>query len=244
MPKNTLHIKNIDIQTTHIMLKTDINCDIKPFIQNQREIILNEIKENPNFLKSYTPIPLIDKKPILKLMTKAGEIANTGPMAAVAGSISEMCLDYLESFKSKFSIVENGGDIALKTNKKINMGIYAGKTSFSYNYGFKIKPKPYKYGICTSSYDGPSKSFGSTDATIVFSKQSSIADSLATSIGNYGNGDTENEVVHNALSYAEKYSDYYEGVLVIKGETLGKTGHIPQLISINNTHVKEAFEIE
>ena len=45
MPKNTLHIKNIDIQTTHIMLKTDINCDIKPFIQNQREIILNEIKE-------------------------------------------------------------------------------------------------------------------------------------------------------------------------------------------------------
>ena len=53
-----------------------------------------------------------------------------------------------------------------------------------------------------------------------------------------------NEVVHNALSYAEKYSDYYEGVLVIKGETLGKTGHIPQLISINNTHVKEAFEIE
>ena len=182
------------------MLKTDINCDIKPFIQNQREIILNEIKENPNFLKSYTPIPLIDKKPILKLMTKAGEIANTGPMAAVAGSISEMCLDYLESFKSKFSIVENGGDIALKTNK--------------------------------------------TDATIVFSKQSSIADSLATSIGNYGNGNTENEVVHNALSYAEKYSDYYEGVLVIKGETLGKTGHIPQLISINNTHVKEAFEIE
>ena len=80
--------------------------------------------------------------------------------------------------------------------------------------------------------------------TIVFSKQSSIADSLATSIGNYGNGNTENEVVHNALSYAEKYSDYYEGVLVIKGETLGKTGHIPQLISINNTHVKEAFEIE
>ena len=46
------------------------------------------------------------------------------------------------------------------------------------------------------------------------------------------------------VSYAEKYSDYYEGVLVIKGETLGKTGHIPQLISINNTHVKEAFEIE
>lgn len=243
--ENGIITENINLHSTHIMLKTDIKKDIRPFIQEQRNIISNEIRKNPHFLKTYKPVPIIHDERILELMTIAGEIAQIGPMSAVAGSISEVSIDYLESLGSKFSIIENGGDIALKTNKKINMGIYAGESSFSYNYGFKIKPKPNKYGVCTSSKKGPSKSFGETDATIVFSKQSSISDSLATTIGNYGNGDTESQIVHNALSHAEKYSDYYDGVLVIKGETLGKTGHIPPIIKINcDKEIGEVYEIE
>lgn len=242
--ENRIYSKNINIESTHISLKSDINIDLTQLIKKERRIIQNTINSNPLFA-GYKPVPIISDETILKLMTVAGEISDTGPMSSVAGSISEVCLNYLISKGSRFSIVENGGDIALKTNRKVVIGVYAGDSSFSYNIGFKIKPRPHGYGICTSSSTGPSKSFGKTDATIVFSRQSSISDSLATCIGNYGVGDCDDDIVHNALTHAEDYHDYYDGVMVIKGEILGKTGHIPSLVKTSSkSYLGELFEIE
>lgn len=221
----------INIDSTHIMLRTDINKNIEPFIKTQRNIIQNQINKNPKFIE-YKPIPVIHDEKILTLMTKAGQISNTGPMSAVAGSISQMCVDWLEKQNSKYSIVENGGDIALKTNKKSIIGVYAGENEYSYNIGFKVKPKPHKYGICTSSSAGPSKSFGKTDATIVFSKESSIADSLATTIGNSGLGESKEDIINNALTCADEYKEHYDGVVIIKEDIIGKTGSIPKIVKI------------
>ncbi len=239
-----LYTKNINVESTHILTKTDLDKDIIPIIQEQRNIIENEIRRNPEFLK-YKPIDINHEERILEIMTKAGKIANTGPMAAVAGSISQICLEYLEKYDTKFSIIENGGDIALKTDRKSIISIYAGDNIYSYNLGFKLKAKPNSYGICTSSEDGPSKSFGNTDATIVFCSQSSVADALATSIGNYGNGENSDEIVHNALTYAENYKEFFDGAVVIKGEHLGKIGHIPKLVTIENDNkISDFFEVE
>ncbi|OED30618.1 UPF0280 family protein [Methanosphaera sp. WGK6] len=233
--KTKLYSKDINVDSTHISLKSDLDYNIIPFIEKQRQIITDEIRINPDFIK-YKPIPLIHKEKILEHMTYAGKISDTGPMSSVAGSVSEVCLEEFIKRGSKFSIIENGGDIALKTERKVILGIYAGESVFSYEIGLKIKPKPKGYGICTSSCAGPSKSFGLTDATIVFSNQSSVADSLATCIGNYGNGDSDEEIINNSLEKAEEYSEYFEGVLVIKGDTLGKTGHIPKLVKTRNKH--------
>lgn len=229
--KNTYE-KEININSTHLLLKTDVNVNIEEYILNQRKIIQNQININPEF-NGYEAVELITKPRILELMTKAGIIAEIGPMSSVAGSVSQICLEYLEKYGTKYSILENGGDIALKSNKDLILGIYAGKSIFSNNIALKLKSKKNGYGICTSSGTvGPSKSFGQTDATIVLGKEASICDSLATKIGNYGNGVDDDEIVNNSLEKAEEYLEYCDGVIVIKGEYLAKIGHIPQIVKM------------
>lgn len=230
--RNKIYQKEISIGSTHIMLKTDTQHDIENIILQQRQIIQDTINKNPKF-KGYKPTEIIKKPRILELMTCAGQIAETGPMAAVAGSISQVCLEELMKHDTKFTIIENGGDIALKTDKKITLGVYAGESIFTNNIGLKLGKYKQGYGICTSSGTvGPSESFGKTDATIVFSKNASISDSLATQIANYGRGETDEEIVENSLEKAEQYEEYYDGVIVIKGEYLAKIGKIPQIVNI------------
>lgn len=231
--KRNIYEKEININSTHILIKSDIQRNMEDYIIKQRKIVSDEIKRNPSF-DGYNPVEQINSPRILEIMTNAGIIAEIGPMSAVAGSISQVCLEYLQEYGTKFTILENGGDIAMKTNKEINMAIYAGKSAFSNSIGLKIKAKKDGYGICTSSGTvGPSKSFGKSDATIVFSKEASISDSLATRIGNYANGNNDEDIVNNALEKAEDYTEFIDGVIVIKGDYLAKVGHVPQIISMS-----------
>lgn len=224
--------REISVDSTHILLKTDINTNLEEFIIKQRSIIQNEINKNPLF-NGYESVPINNKSRILELMTKASDITGIGPMSAVAGSVSQACLEYLEEYDTKYTIIENGGDIALKTNKHVTLGVYAGESPFTNSIGLKVKAKTEGYGICTSSGTvGPSKSFGKTDATIVLANQASTSDSLATLIGNYGNGEDDEEIVNNALEKAEEYSEFFDGVIVIKGEYLAKVGKIPKIVKI------------
>lgn len=228
-------ISDINIDSTHILLKTDIfNHNINDIIKKQREIISNTIEKYPEF-ESYEPVNIESDEKIINLMTHAGFVSDTGPMASVAGSVSQICLDYLSLLESKYSIIENGGDIALKTNKKSIISIYAGENNYYKNLGFEIKAKKDGYGICTSSGTfGHSKSFGVSDATIVFSKQASIADGLATSIANKAQGKDKESMINNALEASDKYKEYYDGILIIKDDLIAKNGHIPKLIQINS----------
>lgn len=236
--------EEINIDSTHIHLKTDIlNRDIKPVILENRKIVSDEIKRNPQF-NGYEPVELIEEPLILKLMTYAGKISNTGPMSSVAGSMSQICLDYLRRYDTKYSIIENGGDIALKTNKESIISIYAGKSIYSDKIAFRIDKQKDGYGICTSSASvGHSKSFGKSDATVVFSKTASIADSLATSIGNSARGDDNEDIVNNALEYAEEYREYYDCVVIIKDDLIAKIGKMPNIININNSNSKDKYNM-
>ncbi len=231
--KNNIIKKDINIESTHILLKSDLDVDVRELIIEKREIISKAINDNSDFL-GYKPIEVIHDNDILELMTNAAIISDTGPMSSVAGSISQVVLEYLLSRNSKYSIIENGGDIALKINRKTIIGIEAASSIFSYNLGFKIKPKPHTLGICTSASTGHSTSFGKSDATIVFSRNASISDALATRIGNSAIGDTDEEIVNNSLETAEEYSEYYDGVVVIKNDSIGKTGQIPSIVSIDD----------
>jgi len=238
--ENKLKIEEINIKSTHIHLKTDItNHKLPDLIANERQIIQETIDKYPPF-KQYDKVSLTSPHKIINLMINSSNVSDTGPMASVAGSISQICIEHLNKLNTKYSIIENGGDIALKTNRTSIINIYAGKNDYYNNLAFKLNEKKKGYGICTSSGTfGHSKSFGVSDATIVFSKESSIADGLATRLANCANGKDNEEIINNVLEASDDYREYYDGIVVIKDDLIAKNGRIPQLVTVNNVPEKE-----
>ncbi|MGZ7069222.1 MAG: UPF0280 family protein [Methanobacterium sp.] len=227
--------ERIQIDETNILLKTDLwNHELDRFILKQRMELIDYIRKNREFLISFEPLKIDEAPFIVKKMAGAGEIAEVGPMAAVAGTISELSMNYLLNKGAKFAIVENGGDITLKTNKDVIMGLYAGNSSLSGQIGFKIKNKKTPMGICTSSGTvGHSISLGRADSVTVFADEASIADALATSIANEANGDSDQDAVQSCLDRADDFKTYFRGVMIIVGESAGTIGKIPELMKTN-----------
>ncbi len=225
-------VERIRIDETNILLKTDlINHELYNFILRQRMDLINYIRRNREFLTSFEPVDVDDAPFIAKMMANAGKIAEVGPMAAVAGTISELSMNFLIKNGAKYAIVENGGDISLKTNKDIVMGLYAGTSSLSGQIGFKIKYEKTPMGICTSSGTvGHSVSLGGADSVTVFADHANIADALATSIANEARGELEQDAVQNSLAKAEDFKPYFRGVMIVVGESAGTIGKIPKLI--------------
>jgi hypothetical protein len=121
---------------------------------------------------------------IVEIMVEAGEKAGVGPMASVAGAIAESVgRDLLKNTDEV--IVENGGDIFLKTNEPITIGIYAGDSPLSLKLGLRVDSSEAPSSVCTSSGTvGHSLSLGKADAVCVVSDSCPLADAAATSIGN------------------------------------------------------------
>jgi hypothetical protein len=238
--------EKIKIQETQINLKTDLeNHNLPDFIIKRRMEIINFSRRNPEFLSSLEPLIINEAPLIVKLMAKAAIKAEVGPMAAVAGSISQLSLSYLLNKGSQYSIIDNGGDIALKTNEKVTIGLYSGTSSLSGNIGFQIKAKQTPIGICTSSGTvGHSISFGRSDSVTVFASQSSLADALATSIANNAQGITNQDAVQNCLDRSDDFKEHFRGIMVVVGEHAGTIGKIPQLVKTNTkTVLSDLFEI-
>ena len=224
--------ERIRLDETNILLKTDlINHKLSNFILRQRMELINYIRKNREFLTSFEPVEVEDAPFIANVMSEAGRIAEVGPMAAVAGTISELSMNFLIKSGAKYAIVENGGDIAIKTNKDVVMGLYAGTSPLSGQIGFKIKYEKTPMGICTSSGTvGHSISLGRADSVSVFADHASIADALATSIANEAKGDLEQDTVQNCLARAEDFKPYFRGVMIVVGESAGTIGKIPKLV--------------
>jgi uncharacterized protein len=224
--------RRIWIQETNIRLRTDIEAvKLVDFILKQRGELKNYINKNRLFLTSLEPLEVEDAPLIVKIMARAAAIADVGPMAAVAGTISQLCLNFLLKLGAEYVVVDNGGDVALKTNKDVIMGLYAGESSLSGKIGFKIKYEKTPLGICTSSGTvGHSISFGRADAVTVFASEASMADALATSIANHALGDEDYEAVECCLETAEEFRENFQGVLVVVGEAAGTVGKIPSLV--------------
>jgi ApbE superfamily uncharacterized protein (UPF0280 family) len=143
-------------------------------------------------------------------------------MASVAGAISEYVANELLKM-SQNVIVENGGDIYLKTQEEVRVGVFAGNSPLTYKVGLLLKPEQMPLGVCTSSGTvGHSLSFGKADAVCVLSKSSTMADAAATAIGNLvkGKGD-----IRTALEKGIKIEGVL-GALIVMGEHFGVIGDI------------------
>jgi hypothetical protein len=224
--------RRILIEETSIIVKSDVEpYHLDTFILKQREELKSYIRMHNEFQTSLEPLKVGEAPLIVRMMGKAADIGGVGPMAAVAGTISQLSLNFLLKQDARYVIVDNGGDVALKTNKDVVMGLYAGESLLSGKIGFKIKHQRTPMGICTSSGTvGHSISFGQADSVTVFASEASIADTLATSIANHATGDKHNEAVENCLGKAEEFREHFRGVLVVVGEAAGTLGKIPQLV--------------
>lgn len=178
---------------------------------------------HPAIAESLKPCLLEEEAPvILRLMAAAANRVGVGPMAAVAGAVAEavgmMLLDV-----SPEVIVENGGDIFLKTEASVTVGIYAGQSPLSGKLGLKVDPAATPLGICTSSGTvGPSLSFGRADAVVVASASTPLADAAATAVGNMVAGP---EDFNRALRFARSLTGV-SGLLIICGDKMTVWGDL------------------
>lgn len=237
-----MHYQEIDIGETHIRLKSDLQKhNLKEYIFSIRSDLKNYINKNQDFLLSLEPIKLYDENPtlIIKTMHESSTKADVGPMACVAGTISEMSLNYLIENDSKNSIVENGGDIALINDETTFCGIYSNNEILGNEIAFKIRPRKKPLGICTSSGKiGHSISFGSADSVTVIGKSPSIADGLATRIANDVNGPTSEDKLSNALETSENFKEFFDGVLIISDDKIGTVGKLPKIVETKEFKIK------
>lgn len=224
----------IDIGETHIRLTSDVEeHNLRDYIYQIRADLKTYIAHNEEFLLSLEPIKPNDDDLalIVDMMYESSSLAGVGPMACVAGTISELSLDYLIDNGSKFSIVENGGDIALVNDRKVLCGIYSDNEILGNEVAFEIKARKRPLGICSSSGKiGHSLSFGQSDSVTVIAKSASLADALATGIANDVVGNDSESRVMNALESADKVREFFDGVLVISGDNVGSVGRLPKIV--------------
>lgn len=189
-------IKAKDLYSTHITVKetdlqvfTDQPLDeslIKEKVLLYRRQIEDYISKDRRFLTTLKPIEVeLNAAPIVKEMAQTAKKANVGPMATVAGAIAQFLGKDLLRRGFKEIIIENGGDIFLKTGKVRKIGIYAGSLKLLKGISLKIKPEDTPLGICTSSGTiGHSLSFGLADAAVILSQNAALADAVATATAN------------------------------------------------------------
>jgi len=213
-------VKETDL---HIRARLDLTAEALVVTQRYRTDLESYIKSHPIFLTTLKPFEVEqDAPPIVKEMSDATREVGVGPMAAVAGAIAERVGKELLPYSDEV-IVENGGDIFLKTLKERFIGVYAGKSKFTRKIAFSIRPEETPLGVCTSSGTvGHSLSFGYADAVIVFSPSTSLADAAATAIGNRVR---MVEDIPEALEFAQGIKGL-KGVAIIKGDNMGLWGQI------------------
>jgi ApbE superfamily uncharacterized protein (UPF0280 family) len=197
--------------------------EARDIINYHRAELTAYIKKDINFLHSLVPVKPLKNAPMIVLdMCAAAEMANVGPMAAVAGAFSKFTGQELLKYTDQI-IVENGGDIFIKSNIERKIAVYAGNSPLSNKLFIKLKKEMTPCGICTSSGTvGHSLSFGKADAAMVIHPDASVADCFATALGNMVKSKKDIEPALNSIS---KIPDV-KGALVIIGNALGAIGEI------------------
>lgn len=181
------------------------------------------LEQHPEFVHSMIPMPQ-DRlaSPIVRTMIAAGQKAGVGPMAAVAGAIAEYVGRDL-SAHSKDVIVENGGDIFIRTGFPLVAAIFAGKSPLSSKLGVRIDSPDHPVAVCTSSGTlGHSISLGRADAAVVISGSAALGDAAATAIGNKVSGKNH---IKPAIEFGKRIGGV-QGIVVIFDKEIGFWGDV------------------
>ena len=199
----------------------------KGAIFDARSQIERKIANDPFFGTTFEPYKSSDSDGcVVKRMCASSELASVGPMAAVAGAIAEYAVESMVNAGSRHAIIDNGGDIAMISDREVCIGIYAdinGK-----RLSMKMPPTDRIIGICSSSASvGPSVSFGRSDISTVISNNVALADACATKLGNLIKG-------CNDLTWPLEEVCEIDGVIGCMAYCDGMTaicGDVPELVA-------------
>ncbi len=222
-----IQVRETDLQ---ILAPVEVREQALELVIQYRNQLENYLPRQPRFLETLTPLPDDPTAPpLVRAMLQAGLLTEVGPMAAVAGVISEYVgRDLLKRPGCDEVLVENGGDIFLSRKQDCTIAIFAGASSLSNRVGLKLTPAQMPCGVCTSSATvGHSLSLGRADAVTVVAASAALADAAATRLGNIVKAKTD---LGRALEVAATIPGL-SGVVIIIGEELGAWGQI-ELVEI------------
>ncbi|MEA1984242.1 MAG: UPF0280 family protein [Euryarchaeota archaeon] len=222
--------EHFQLKETIVTIVADENDHIevaKEAIHEHRTQLEAYIHRDPYFRTTLEPYDCEEDTPeVVQRLVRAGNAMGIGPMSAVAGTLSSLAVEAMVDAGATHAMVDNGGDIALINDRDIVMGVYAGNSPIR-DLGFVLEPSPRIRGVCTSSGTvGPSISFGSADAAIVFSDNVSLADAAATALANAT--DVGHDGVENAFEVVSGI-EMINGALVIQGKHMGMWGDVPRI---------------
>jgi len=216
-----VRIRETDLQ---ILAGKDLRAEANAAVFQYRSQLESYIARHPEFASALTPLPAdLTAPPIVKAMLAAGQAAEVGPMAAVAGAIAEYVGLALLAAGAGEVVVENGGDIYFCRRQESVVGIFAGPSPLSNRVGLKIPASLMPLGICTSSGTvGHSLSLGEADSVTVLARDTALADAVATLAGN---AVQPGQSLEPALAKARAVAGIL-GLVIIRGEELGAWGEV------------------
>lgn len=195
-----------------------------------RQEIEHYIAGDPFFRTTFEPYPLATGILSVDRMAAASCSAGVGPMAAVAGTIAWAGVEAMREAGAAFGVVDNGGDIALFSDRDVTIGLHAGVSRLSDRYAFVLGPSPGITGICTSSATvGPSISLGVADSVTVFARDPALADAWATAVCNRVQRE-DTSVLDEALVSG------VDGICVISGDWSCSRGTLPPVTKAHVRH--------
>jgi hypothetical protein len=148
---------------------------------------LNVIKKKAQKLEVEETYPNVVRRMIE--VTKKMSEPDLTPLAAVAGTASDVVADFIFSRGGTKIIVDNGGDIAirLREGEVARVGVKTEIDAKQPTYLISIDSTMGIGGVATSGLGGRSFTKGIASAATVLSESASLSDAAATVIGNFTN---------------------------------------------------------
>ena len=225
--------KTTEFYTSHLVFKqTDIwlktedrlnSRQAEEFLKQAYLEIEQYIASNMDFLSSLHPIEVPEKAPnIVKQMCMYSIQAGVGPMAGVAGAISEFLGQKLSSYHRQI-FCNNGGDIYYKTTEEQQVLLSAPGSPFHNRIKISMPSAINGKGLCTSSgISGHSINMGRAFSVTILANNACLADVWATSISNQVRSDTD---IEHGLELCKK-QEGIEGTVILVDQSLGAWGDI------------------
>ncbi len=226
--KESFNLK--ESQCTIISDQTKAVEAAKESIRRNRQELELYVRANPKFLYALTPIPAPDKPLVAKMMAEAAQLADVGPMAAVAGAIADLAVEDMKRTGCEVAVVENGGEIMADSSQPVDVAVAAGEEPLSKRFGFRLTEFP--IAIATSSGRfSHALSFGDAEAATVFCRNATLADAAATAVGNVVKGEDAQAGIQAGIKRGLSIEGV-EGVMIIYKGQVGTAGKIPQVIKV------------
>jgi ApbE superfamily uncharacterized protein (UPF0280 family) len=221
----TVSVKETDLwlAVDRSAMVPDLPEKVEHFVWTERRLLERYLEKDPVFWQTLDPYLVSPGAPSIAVdMVRAGNMAGVGPMAAVAGAFAQYVGEWLLRISPRV-IVENGGDIYLRCDQPVKVGLFAGESIFSGKLAIRVDAREAPRGICTSSGSvGPSYSRGRADAAVILASSAILADAVATAAANMVQTP---EDLEKALEFAGRLPGV-KGALVILGEKLAAWGEI------------------